>query len=66
MTNPPPEGLYIMISTEATSWTTILVIGAALVGVFLSLGYGLIGLFMLFLLLAMGGGAMLYWWDGEG
>lgn len=55
-----------MISTEATSWTAILVVGAALIGVFLSLGYGLIGLFMLFLLFAMGGGALLYWWDGEG
>jgi hypothetical protein len=55
-----------MISPEVTSWTAILVVGAALIGVFLLLSYGVIGFFVLFLLLAMAGGALLYWWDGEG
>lgn len=55
-----------MIRTELFSWTRILVASAVLLGVFLALGYGLIGLFILLLLLSMAGGAILYWWDGEG
>jgi hypothetical protein len=55
-----------MVSAQQASlWTRIVVVGLALLGVFLSIGYGLIGFFILFLLLAMGGGALLYWLDGE-
>lgn len=55
-----------MISVQQASlWTRIVVASLVLLGVFLSIGYGLIGLFILFLLLAMGGGVLLRWLDGE-
>jgi hypothetical protein len=50
---------------QVSSWTRIVVSSLVLVGVFLAVGYGLIGIFLLFLLVAMGGGALLYWVDGE-
>jgi len=53
------------IVRRSSVWTRILIVGVVLVAIFLSLGYGLIGLFFLFLLVAMGGGALLYWLDGE-
>lgn len=56
-----------MISIPQVSvWTRIALIGLAVLGVFLSLGYGLIGIFVLLLLGSMAGGALLYWLDGEG
>jgi hypothetical protein len=59
-------GSIHMASAEATSWMGILVLGAVLIGLLVLLGYGLIGFFMLFLLLSMAGGALLYWRYGEG
>lgn len=53
------------LAKQTSVWTRILLVGVALLAIFLSLGYGLIGLFFLFLLIAMGGGALLYWLDGE-
>jgi hypothetical protein len=50
---------------QVSSWTRIVVSSLVLVGVFLAVGYGLIGIFLLVLLVAMGGGALLYWVDGE-
>lgn len=59
------EDRIMAFAKQTSVWTRILVVGIALLAVFLSLGYGLIGLFILFLLVSMGGGALLYWLDGE-
>lgn len=54
-----------MRGTSVSPWLPVIVLGAALLSIFLVLGYGLIGFAILFLLLAMAGGAFLYWKDGE-
>lgn len=54
-----------MASTSVSPWLPVIVLGVVLLSVFLVLGYGLIGFALLFLLLAMAGGALLYWKDGE-
>lgn len=48
-----------------TGWWTIAAAAIVVLGVVLSMGYGLIGIFLVLLLLSMGGGALLYWLDGE-
>jgi hypothetical protein len=54
-----------MTRSDTLQWIAIATVAITLGGVFLSIGYGLIGLFALFILVAMGGGALLYWLDGE-
>jgi hypothetical protein len=54
-----------MTRSDTLQWIAIAAVAITLGGVFLSIGYGLIGLFALFILVAMGGGALLYWLDGE-
>lgn len=55
-----------MISAQQPSvWTRILLGGVALLGVLFAIGYGLVGLFVVILLLTMAGGALLYWLDGQ-
>lgn len=54
-----------MPSTSVSPWLSFAVIAAVLLGIFLVLGYGLIGLAVVFILLAMAGGAFLYWREGD-
>lgn len=46
---------------QASIWTRILLGGIALLGVLFAIGYGMMELVVVILLLAMGGGAVLYW-----
>ncbi|HET7321497.1 MAG TPA: hypothetical protein VFI96_03310 [Longimicrobiaceae bacterium] len=54
-----------MRTAQLSIWTPVLTIAAVLFAIFLVAGYGLIGLFLLVVLLAMGGGWLLYGLDGE-
>ena len=51
---------------HATSgWTPVLLILALIGGVFLSMGYGIIGIAFLFVLVAVAGGALMSYIDSE-
>ncbi len=54
-----------MVTRPLVQWASIVMGGVVLLSVVFVLGYGLVALPLLFLLIAMIGGAVLYWWDGE-
>ena len=50
---------------QAIDWSPIALAALVLLLVVLSAGYGLIGIFLILILLSMAGGALLYWVGGE-
>lgn len=54
-----------MTTRELSAWLSIVLVAGVLLVVFVTLGYWMIAVPLLVLLLAMAGGAILYWRDGE-
>ncbi|HEV2129730.1 MAG TPA: hypothetical protein VGR27_01420 [Longimicrobiaceae bacterium] len=54
-----------MVTRPLVQWASIAMGGVVLLSVVFVLGYGMVTLPLLFLLVAMIGGAVLYWKDGE-
>lgn len=53
------------VNQQVSAWGPVLALAAVVIAVMLAIGYGLIGFALLFVLVSMGGGAFLYWIDGE-
>ncbi len=54
-----------MVTRPVVQWATILSSGFVLLSIIFVLGYGMVALPLLLLFVAMAGGALLYWVDGE-
>lgn len=54
-----------MVTRPIVQWAAIVSGGLVLLAIIFVLGYGMVALPILLLLLAMAGGALLYWIDGE-
>ena len=53
------------VNPQVSAWVPVLALAAIVISVMLAIGYGVIGFALLFVVVSMGGGAFLYWIDGD-